>query len=522
MSRSIFLAVLALAVLSCSWAQAAQPANSIGRDLAVIMNRPDLRSSQFGIAFYDLDAHRMLFAYNAQKYFVAASTTKLLTEGTTLGLLGPDYRFTTNVYRTGDIDATGTLHGDIVLRASGDPNLSQRVQPDGSLAFENEDHAYNGTAVPGDPLTAMREFAKQIAAHGVKRITGRVIVDDSLFPDTSIEGGTGTVIAPVSVNDNVVDVTIGPGVNGGDPVRVSVSPQTGYVTIVNHATTGANQSASTLQFGSDVEDALGNHTLTISGSIPQGSPAKLYADAVSSPRRFAQVALSQALRDAGVALAEPLKDDPPNAMTFSSFYIPANIVATRVSPPISEDVKITLKVSDNLHAAMMPYIWGALVAHDSRDPLSAGFRLERGFFAGAGLNPLDIAQSDGEGANAYIRPFFMVRYLEYLSRQRYFDAIYRGLPVLGVDGTLAGIQTHAPAAGKVHAKTGTNGADDLLNARTMFLSAKGLAGYMTTKRGRRIAFCVYLNNFALPSGKDPSEPAGQVMGAMANAGYLDL
>jgi len=133
---------------------------------------------------------------------------------------------------------------------------------------------------------------------------GWVVVDDSRVPATSREGGQGTVIAPVSVNDNFVAVTIGPGVNAGDPVRVSVSPQTAYVTIVNHATTGANHSAATLQFGSDVEDALGNHTLAISGSIPQGSPAKLYADAVSSPRRLAQVALAQAVRDTGVTVAE--------------------------------------------------------------------------------------------------------------------------------------------------------------------------------------------------------------------------
>jgi len=42
-----------------------------------------------------------------------------------------------------------------VLVASGDLNLSNRIQPDGTLAFENEDHSYGGPdskGLPGDPL----------------------------------------------------------------------------------------------------------------------------------------------------------------------------------------------------------------------------------------------------------------------------------------------------------------------------------------------------------------------------------
>ncbi|MGC2131129.1 MAG: D-alanyl-D-alanine carboxypeptidase, partial [Candidatus Aquilonibacter sp.] len=52
---------------------------------------------------YDLDTHRVLFARNAQTYMEAASTTKLLTEGTSLALLGPGFTWTTPVYRTGPI-----------------------------------------------------------------------------------------------------------------------------------------------------------------------------------------------------------------------------------------------------------------------------------------------------------------------------------------------------------------------------------------------------------------------------------
>ncbi len=212
-----------------------------------------MRASQLGIAFYDLDAKRIVYERDADKYFVAASTTKVLTESTTLALLGPGYRFTTAVYRSGSVDSSGVLHGDIVLRASGDPNLSNRIQPDGTLAFENEDHAYGGSpdtkAVPGDPLAVLRDLARQISTRGIKSVTGHVVVDDSLFPDGTQELGTGTNVAPISVNDNVVDVTVSPGAKAGDPVRVSVSPVTSYV---NFVVDGNHRRAAFVQYDGDV------------------------------------------------------------------------------------------------------------------------------------------------------------------------------------------------------------------------------------------------------------------------------
>ncbi len=93
---------------------------------------------------------------------------------------------------------------------------------------------------------------------------------------------------------------------------------------------------------------------------------------------------------------------------------------------------------------------------------------------------------------------------------------------MGVDGTLFNIQTHAPAAGKVHAKTGTNGTGDLLNGGRLFLTGKGLVGYMTSRSGRHLAFCLYVNNAGGPRAKTSRTPWGRVLGEIANDGYLDL
>jgi D-alanyl-D-alanine carboxypeptidase/D-alanyl-D-alanine-endopeptidase (penicillin-binding protein 4) len=469
--------------------------------------------TQFGIAVYDLDARKMVYSLDAQRFFLAASTTKLLTEGTTLALLGPDYRFTTNVYRTGPIDANGTLQGDVVLKASGDPNLSGRIQPDGTLAFENEDHSYDGSpdtkAVPGNPLAVIDDLAAQIAARGIKKVNGAVIVDDTMFAGGYPESGTGVVVSPIVVNDNIIDVTVTPGAKQGDPVSIQVSPETPYPMFAINASTGAPKSDRSISVPEGDAAQDGSRTVTITGTLPAGSSPILYAYDVPSPRVFAEMALTQALKNRGIAFGDIFVVD--TGVGFGE--IPANVIATHVSPPLSQDVKVTLKVSDNLHASIMPYLWSP------KHTLQAGFGLERAFMQRAGLDTSQIVQSDGLGAFAFIQPQYMVRYLAYLRTQPYFSVLYSALPILGVDGTLFNIANNSPARGKVHAKTGTWSGGDLLNQRAM-VSGKGLAGYMTTASGRHIAFCFYINNLAVPRGQDASRVSGQINGALATAVYL--
>ena len=462
----------------------------------------------------------MLYARNPAVLMVAASTTKLLTEGTSLALLGPDFRWTTPVYRTGPIDAAGTLHGDLVLVASGDPNLSQRISPDATLAFENEDHAYDGSpstkAVPGDPLAVLRELAAGVAKAGIKTIDGRALVDASLFPDQGSENGTGVTLSPIVVNDNLVDVTVTPGKRAGDPVTLSVSPKTPYVTFVNQATTGAAKSDATIDLSTDVSDANGRHTVTVAGSQPAG-PSVLYGYRVPDPRRFAQDAFGLALRDAGVTVA-PASGERAAPATRAT-YVPANLVVQHVSPPLREDVRITLKVSDNLHAALMPYMWAVYLVHAHNDYARAGLALEGTMLRKAGLDLQGASQNDGYGGGVY-SPDFMVRYLAWARAQPWYAYLLRGLPIMGVDGTLAGIQKQSPARGRVFAKTGTDGSDDYLTDGGVV--EKGLAGYITTRSGRHVAFAFYIGAMKGPHDEDTGKVAGQILGAMATATYESL
>jgi D-alanyl-D-alanine carboxypeptidase/D-alanyl-D-alanine-endopeptidase (penicillin-binding protein 4) len=517
------LSLLLLALGSfCALPLTAEPPASLAARIHKIVQRPEFRHAFWGIEFFDLDAGRPVYQLNADKLFIPGSTTKLLTEGTALALLGPDHRFTTRIYRTGPV-TDGVLEGDLVLVASGDPNLSGRIRPDGTLAFENKDHSYGGAAVPGDPLLVVRQLAEQVAAHGIRTVRGRVRVDISLFPEGERELGTGSVLSPIVINDNFVDVTIGPGAAPGAPAILTASPSTSYVRFVNQVKTGPEGSLPAIGPPEDVANADGSHTVAVTGSFPIGTKPAFFPYPVPEPSRFAVSVLTEALAEKGVhvepdaakigaAGAEP---KPP----FPTPFPENQVVAEHVSPPFREEVKVTLKVSQNLHASNTPFWVGALLR---KEPTQTFFDLERDFLTAAGLDLSGAQQADGAGGDAHYTPAFMVSYLAMMAKRPDFAIFHAGLPILGRNGTLAEVQVNAPAAGHVFAKTGTYAVDDPLNRR-LLVTGKGLAGYLTTAAGKHLAFAVYLNNVSVSMAADEvTRIVGQAMGEVAAAAYDGL
>ncbi|HUI51059.1 MAG TPA: D-alanyl-D-alanine carboxypeptidase/D-alanyl-D-alanine-endopeptidase, partial [Terriglobales bacterium] len=485
--------------------------------------RPEFAHSHFGVKFIEAGTGKTVYAVNSAKLFVPGSTTKLLSTGTAMELLGADYRFHTKIYRTGPIKKDGTLDGDLVLVASGDLNLSSRIQADSTMKFEDEDHSYGGPdsrGVGGDPLAVIRDFAKQVAAKGIRKIKGRVLVDISVFPEGERELGTGVVISPVVVNDNIIDVIVTPGASEGAPAELKINPQTSYVRILNQATTGKTGSRTTLEYGEEKQNADGTRAATLTGSIALGAKPTMSAYPVPEPSRFAATVLMEALKEQGISARIAAPGETVDFKKLAASYTAENVVAEHTSPPFTEEVKVTLKVSQNLHASTMPYLVGALVAHKTTGILQAGFDQEHEFLTKAGLDLSGAAQSDGAGGNAYFTPDFMTQYLLYMSKQKDYDAFYRGLPILGKDGTLVKIQTASPAAGHVHAKTGTYGTYDALNKKLM-VTGKGLAGYMDTASGEHLILALYVNmvSVSLEEAEAAQKVAGEALGAIAAAAY---
>jgi D-alanyl-D-alanine carboxypeptidase/D-alanyl-D-alanine-endopeptidase (penicillin-binding protein 4) len=316
----------------------------------------------------------------------------------------------------------------------------------------------------------------------------------------------------------VLDVTIGPGGRAGDPGLISISPPTRVVRIVNHVRTAAADAEIRLADPEERLEADGSVTVTLSGGYPVGKAARLYAYPVPSPSRFATSVFIDALRAGKIVVKEP--GPAARVVDFSKLatsYTPDHVVAEHVSAPATEMIKVILKVSQNMHASAMPVLLGALYG---RERNLNGFDLEREWLQREGLDTRGAQQADGAGGDAHFTPEFMVSYLRMMSKRPDFAAFHAALPILGKDGTLAQIQGGSPAAGRVHAKTGTFAVGDPLN-KGILVTAKGLAGYTTTASGRHLILAVYVNRVLVSNAEDEvTRVVGQALGEIAAAAYL--
>jgi D-alanyl-D-alanine carboxypeptidase/D-alanyl-D-alanine-endopeptidase (penicillin-binding protein 4) len=115
----------------------------------------------------------------------------------------------------------------------------------------------------------------------------------------------------------------------------------------------------------------------------------------------------------------------------------------------------------------------------------------RKFLLGAGLREEEFFLLDGSGLSRrdLVTPSAVTRLLVYAASQPW-GAVYEGsLPVGGVDGSLSERFVNTPAAGLVHAKTGT------------LSHVSALSGYGQTVSGKRFAFSIFCNNYNLPPSK---------------------
>ena len=127
----VFVMVLAAPLLAAA-------AASLPPAVRAIIEGPRYRYGRWGIMAQDIRTGETLYAYNADQLFGPASVTKLFTAAD-LDRLGPDYRFRTPLYRSGEIDSRGNLRGNLILVASGDITMWGRVLPDGRIAYTGID-----------------------------------------------------------------------------------------------------------------------------------------------------------------------------------------------------------------------------------------------------------------------------------------------------------------------------------------------------------------------------------------------
>lgn len=441
------------------------PPQILTADLDRIFDQPAFSAGFCAVVVQAADTGELIYARNPDKLLLPASNMKILTLAAAADRLTWRFQYETKLVATGPIE-DGTLRGDLVVIGSGDPTIGEM-----RIATTSK-----GT---------LDTWADQLWNRGLRRIDGRIIGDGRALRARPYGAGWAWddlvygFAAPVSAlqyHDNLVLLAIRPGQANGIPAAMEITPAENGLTIVNRIVTGAAGSP----MGVTLEREPGDRLVTVTGSVPLGSPEIYRTVAVPDPPAFFARSLRAALVARGIRVGGAAIDMetaiPPPAEGA------AQVLLTAQSPPLSDIAPILMKDSENLYAETLlrtlavvaPPVDGSGAAGAIRDVLVS-----------RGLPPNGAIVADGSGLSRY--DLVTARTLAGVLRAFQSDPLFvDALAVGGTDGTLAHRFDGTSAAGRVRAKTGS------------MSHVCALSGYVTTDAGRPLVFSIIANNFDAP------------------------
>ncbi len=426
----------------------AQSTPALTLTLDKILASPTLSGGITGAMVCQADTGAVLYAHDADTRLLPASNRKLFTAASALCLLGPGFRARTQVLAAAKPDAAGTVSGTLYLRGGGDGLLS---------------------AADLDTLAA------SLAGQGVKKVEGTVAGDGSRFSGGPYGFGWEwddfsdeefPQISGLEVGEGVLAVHVAAGQASGDPVGVTLTPPTDYVSLVVSARTGVKEAASTCA----AERPWDKNYFRITGTLPVGQTLDINVP-VKDPDRLAAALFRAALVRRGIVVTGPaVQGQTPAGAMVLTFHdgLPLSATLARMNKP-----------SDNLLAECFVRLLSPVGSYD------AGHELETPVFQKLGVDTDKIALVDGCGVGRrdFVTARAVTALLVGMHRRPDWKLYYDSLPIAGVDGTLKGRMKGTAAQNNVHAKTGT------------LSQVRALSGYLTGKDGRLYVFSLLMNNF---------------------------
>jgi D-alanyl-D-alanine carboxypeptidase/D-alanyl-D-alanine-endopeptidase (penicillin-binding protein 4) len=273
---------------------------------------------------------------------------------------------------------------------------------------------------------------------------------------------------------------------------VELSPPLDYYEIDNRVRTIAALRGRSGERKVYVEREPGTRQLRLWGTLPVSATAEILTVAVDDPSEYAARALRLALEQRGIVVegSVEVRHRFANDETSKAGAPEASIeLARHESAPLIEDLGITAKVSQNLHAELALRAVGR--ARGGAGSRQDGLSEMRAFLNEIGIEPGAYSFSDGSGLDRadLVTPAAIVNLLRYMYTSRERDRWIALLPVGGQDGTLSERFGDGLLAGRIHAKTGT------------MAHVAALSGYAERSRGGWVAFSILVNNYNGPAAQ---------------------
>ncbi len=396
-----------------------------------------LRSAVVGVMVQDMQGN-VVAEREAQRRMVSASNMKLITAGTALHALGADFRFETGIGYTGEVDADGTLHGDVYLVGGGDPTIG----------------VVDTMAVKPDALFwRWKSILKQ---EGISRIDGRIIGDGRQYEghlenttwgydDTGTYYGAGT--SALSFYENAIDYSVSAALEG-EPVKVVQRyPDTPWMHFTNRSVTGPKGTGNSLYlYTTDLAPYA-----ELRGTFAVDRKPKLEHFANKYGALTCAYYFWQNLRDTGWDISGGYADIDRGGYVRGSDFVPAykagtpKVIGTSYSPVLSKIVRETNVRSDNFYAEALIRQMGerasGIAVYDSCRV--AVYDVLQGLMGTASLDGLRLEDGSGLSRMNTLSPQFMATFLRAMTRSRGFDAFLGSLPKPG-EGTLSGLLPKLP------------------------------------------------------------------------------
>ncbi|MFZ5523556.1 MAG: D-alanyl-D-alanine carboxypeptidase/D-alanyl-D-alanine endopeptidase [Pseudomonadota bacterium] len=508
--------IAALLVTLCLIQQAV--AVSLPKAVRDELKRANIPLSGVGIVVQKEDSGAPLLSRNAELAMNPASTMKLLTTFAALEMLGPAYRWKTEVFLDGKLD-NGVLHGDLVFKGYGDPKLT---------------------------VEQFWMWLRELRQRGLREIRGDVVLDRSFFeaidhdpaefdndPTRAYNVGPNALL----LNFNALHLRLIPNATSTNAL---LEPDLSGYLLSNRVTTVAKRPCSG---GDDYTAYLEERSIVLEGTIPVDcGEVDDYFSLLPHGDYFFAV-FSALWKEMGGMLQGGMREGtaPAGQQPFS----------THLSAPLSEVIRDINKYSNNIMARQLFLTLGAdepasarsgeanpvqellpvedvmaLLPEAGESAAPAGPDARPASSLGAGVDPpaapagstpagtpplrvdppaasiprsiaamqkwlssehmefpeLELENGAGLSRKERISAQHLAELLRHASHSRYAAELEASLPILGMDGTLKKRFKDNEISGYAHIKTG------------MLDGVKSIAGYVKSHSGKQWVVVFFINH----------------------------
>ncbi|MDF1550641.1 MAG: D-alanyl-D-alanine carboxypeptidase/D-alanyl-D-alanine-endopeptidase, partial [Bacteroidales bacterium] len=360
-----------------------QQDHNVNQAIKTLLVDKDLKNASIGFLAKDVKTGEIIAELNPDLSLMPASTQKLVTTAAALEVLGKNYKFTTHLQYSGDIDTINrVLKGNIYIHGGSDPTL-------GSKYFDKEKR-----------YSFFNSWITAINKHKIDSVAGFIIGDASRYSyeiappkwaweDVGNYYGAGA--NGLTVFDNLYEIHFqSPALPDKEVKIIKIDPEIPGLSINNEVLSSNIGTDEAFIFGSPY-----TYNRTIRGTIPKAKSDFEIKGAIPDPAYYLAWLLNQKLIFRGLKTSNKVSTIRLLALNGDTINEIRHDLHVYYSPSLQAIIDITNKKSINLFAEHLLNEIGYKLKHDGSN--NAGYEAVTEFWKNKGMDTDGFFIYDGSG-----------------------------------------------------------------------------------------------------------------------------